>query len=453
LAAAQFRLGNACYALGDYEATRAAMSAAVGSYRELGQPERERAARQTLGAALAGRGERDRALAEFDQVIAGGGFANVWRGRLGRADVFEALGRGEAALDELRAAEELLAEQPESSERAWAELYLAAATANVFMLHDDYPAALELARKCEPLAESLACVSQHIEARLNLGVAQHRLGRLEESWQAFEDALRLARLTGDGERAAVARACRAELLATLGRAAAARAEGKDALAAALSLGSVRGEVLAQAGLSEAYRRFGEPHEALYHAQQGLAAAVGHGLVKAEAAFRLAVAQARWALGESGAGEARRAAALAETVGARQVQAGAAALLARLAAAAGQAGEADEQARLAARLADQTGAWELQWELAARGAQARAATAPAGAAADWEAVARDILEVQGRLTANGLEAGLLEDETRLALVAGAIDQALTAGRTDAARSLLAAAGWPPLTARFAARLEE
>ncbi len=181
--------------------------------------------------------------------------------------------------------------------------------------------------------------------------------------------------------------------------------------------------------------------------------MGHGLVKAEAAFRLAVAQARWALGESGAGEARRAAALAETVGARQVQAGAAALLARLAAAAGQAGEADEQARLAARLADQTGAWELQWELAARGAQARAATAPAGAAADWEAVARDILEVQGRLTANGLEAGLLEDETRLALVAGAIDQALTAGRTDAARSLLAAAGWPPLTARFAARLEE
>lgn len=453
LAAAQFRLGNACYALGDFEATRAAMQAAVSSYRELGQPARERAARQTLGAALAGLGERDRALAEFDEAIAGGDFANVWRGRLGRADVFEALGRGEAALDELQAAAALLADQPESDERRWAELYLAAATANVYMLHDDYATALELARQCEPLAEALACVSQHIEARLNLGVAQLRLGRLEESWQALEDALRLARLTGDGERTAVARALRCELLAVLGRSAEARAEGKDALAAALALGSVRGEVLAHAGLCEAYRRASEPHEALYHGQQGLAAAAGHGLVKAEAEFRLGIARARLALGESAAGEARRAAALAEAIGARQVQAAAATVLARLAAAAGQDAEAAEQLRVATALAAQTGAWELQWELAALAAQARAAEDPAGAADDWAALARQILEVQERLTANALEAGLLEDEMRLAWVAAAVEQALAAARRDVALDVLAAAAWPPLTSRFAARLEE
>ncbi|NUQ00913.1 MAG: helix-turn-helix transcriptional regulator, partial [Armatimonadetes bacterium] len=59
LAAAEFRLGNACYALGDLEATRSAMSQAIAHYRELGLLGPERSARQTLGAALAGLGERD----------------------------------------------------------------------------------------------------------------------------------------------------------------------------------------------------------------------------------------------------------------------------------------------------------------------------------------------------------------------------------------------------------
>ena len=453
LAAAQFRLGNACYALGDLEATRSAMSAAVSSFRELSSPERERAARQTLGAALAGLGERDRALTEFDQVMDGGGFANAWRGRLGRADVFEALGRGEAALDELQAAEALLADEPESADRQWAELYIAAATANVYMLHDDYQPALELARHCEPLAEELACVSQHIEARLNLGVANLRLGRLEESSAAFEDALRLARLTGDAERAAVARACRAELLAVLGCADAARAEGKDALAAALSLGSVRGEVLAHTALTEAYRRFGEANEALYHAQQGVAAAAGHGLIKSEAVLRLALAKARLALGEGAAAEARRAAALAEGLGARQVQAGAAALLAALARDSGAMDEADKQAKLAGELADQTGAWELRWRLDAHAAEGQAEAAPHAAAEAMAQVARAILEVQDRLTANGVDAGLLEDEGRLSIVATAIEYQIAAGRTDAARALVSAAGWPPLHERFDPRIGE
>ncbi|MBI2302824.1 MAG: helix-turn-helix domain-containing protein, partial [Armatimonadetes bacterium] len=141
LAEAEFRLGNACYALGDYEATRAAMSRAVSGFRELGRTDREGAARQTLGGALAGLGERDRALAEFEAARAAGGFSREWRARVGRADVFEALGRGEEALAELAAAEELLAACADPAESAWAELFLAGATVNVYLLNDDFQAA------------------------------------------------------------------------------------------------------------------------------------------------------------------------------------------------------------------------------------------------------------------------------------------------------------------------
>lgn len=448
LAEAEFRLGNACYALGEFEATRAALTRAIDLFRDLDLPDRERAARQTLGGALAGLGERDRALAEFDAVVAGGELASQWRGRLGRADVFEALGRGEDALAELAEADRLLADQPDSPARRYAELYVAGATVNVYLLNDDFAAALEVARRCEPLAEELACVAQHIEARLNLGYAQRHLGDWVAAAGAFDDAVRLARLAGDRERTATAIACRAELWAVLGLPERARAEGKDALAAALSLGSARGEILAHAALVEAYGRFGDDHEALYHARQGLAAAAGQGWLKLEALLRCRAARIRRRLGEAGAApEARRALALAEAVGARRVQGLAALELAYLSA----AGEAAEHLRLAGRLADETGAWELRFEVDAAAVTLTPETA--GVVDRLRAAVERLFAQRDALTGAGVEAGLLEDVTRLTAVRGLITLLRDRGDPDTARAVLEAAAWPPLTVDGEQRPEE
>ncbi|MCC7493818.1 MAG: helix-turn-helix transcriptional regulator [Fimbriimonadaceae bacterium] len=440
LAAAELRLGNCCHALGDFEATRAALSRAVDRFRRLGDGAGERSARQTLGAALAGLGERDRALAEFDQVIAGGGFAWAWRGHLGRADVFEALGRGEAALAELQAAADLLAAAPAGPEREWAALYLAGATANVYLLHDDFAAAQQSATQMIPLAEELACLPQHLEAKLNLGYAARQRGHWATAQAALDEAARLARLTGDRERAAVALALLADLDACLGRLDSAKARGKDALAAALALGALRGEVLAQAALSEAYRRSGEGHEALYHAQQGLAAAQGHQLVKTTAQLRVAAARARRLLGDAGAlADARRAAAEGEALGARWVQAAAALELAALEADPRQAAE-----HLAAgtALAAAVDGWELIW----------AATVAAAAGGDLtaaETVWRRLLAQQDRLLEDGLEVALLEDQERLTAGAACLSILRAGGAAELAAELQAAAAWPPLDELLAA----
>ena len=445
LAEAWFRLGNACYALGDYDAVRAAMTTAADSFRALDQPARERAARQTLGAALAGLGERDRALSQFAEVLAGGSFADEWRARLGRADVFEALGRGEEALAELQAAEARIVDEPESTERSWAELYVTAATVNVYLLHDDFEAALSRARECVRKAEELAEVGQLIEARINVGFARRQLGQWAESWEAFDDAVRLARLTADQERAATALACRAELLACLGLHDRARAEGKDALAAALAMGSARGELLAHLALSEAYRRSGHGQEALYHAKQGLAAAAGHSLTKLEARLRVAVAMAKRALGEVGAAaEERRALATAESVGARWVQGLAAWSLAAEALAQGDLGAAREQLAVAERLADQTGEWELLARVRWRAAEVAAAEGDATAAvAAAAAGCAALLTLREGLLEQGVEEALLEEPERLTALAAYATLLAAAEAPDAVAALLQRAAWPPL----------
>ncbi len=449
VAEAEFQLGNACYSLGDLEATRAAMTRAIAGFRALGLEPRERAARQTLGAALAGLGERDRALAEFETVIAGGSFSDVWRGRLGRADVLEALGRGEAALAELAAAEALIAEQPESAERSWAELYVRATTVNAYLLYDDFATAGDLAAACVPLAEELAAVAQDIEAHLNVGWCHRRLGAWADSLIAFDDAVRLARLTGDGERHAAALACRAELLAAMGRGDQARAEGKDALAAALGLGSVRGEVLAHLALSEAYRRGGDGNEALYHARQAVAAASGHSLVKLEAQSRLAQARARHQLGDGLAtADARRAAALAESVGARWLQGAAALVLAEC-----EPTERAEHLAVAQQMAAETSEWELRFDSdVACGSALAGRDDPAAVALLHGAVAR-LLALRGQLTEAGLDASLLDEAARLTAVVRCARLLRRMDRGEEAERLVAEAAWPPLAEALAGESEE
>lgn len=421
LAEAQFKLGNACYALGDYEAARAALSEATAGFREQQAYDRERAARQTLGGALAGLGERDRALAEFEAVLDSADPADLWRGRLGRADVFEALGRGEEALAELEAAEAALPD--DSAERGLAELYLCAATANVYLLHDDFAAAAAAARRCLPLAEEQAAVTQVVEARLNLACAERYQGHWVAALEAIEDALRLARLTGDRERQATAGAGWAELLGALGLWDQARAAGKDALAAALALGSVRGEILAHQALSETYRRAGDAQEALYHARQGAAAAGGHRLVKLEASLRLCLALALRAGGAAGAeAELRRVAATADEIGARRLQAEAALALG-----------GDENLALARRLADETGAFETQLAVALATGEGDALASAAGR----------LLDLREVLVAAGRDEALLEEAGRLTLLRESIRLLQAAGRTAEAVALRERAAWPPL----------
>lgn len=452
VAEAELRLGNACYALGDYDAARSALARAVDGFRGLGLEDRERAARQTLGAALAGLGERDRALAEFEAALAGGSFSHQWRARLGRADVFEALGRGDEALAELAAAEELIASQAESPERGWAELYVAAATVNVYLLHDDFPLAVERARACLPLAEELACVAQLVEARLNVGYGRLRLGQWGEALESFDDALRLARLTGDRERAAVAMACRAELLAVLGRHDEARVGGKDALAAALAMGSARGEIFAHLALSEAYRRSANGHEALYHGQQATAAAAGRGLIKLEAVARISVARARRALGEDGpaAAEERRAGTIAEAIGARWVTGPVALGQARDALRGGRPEEALTQLRLAERMAAETGAWELGFEA---GVLATEALPGEDGLQRLESAVKALLERRDRLVSQGVEEALLEEPERLTAVRRCVTLLRGAGRHEAAAELLEWAAWPPLSMESDDQLRE
>jgi len=454
LAEAEFRLGQACYALGDLEGTRGAMSRAVEAFGQLGDGKRERAARQTLGAALAGLGERDKALAEFEAVIAGGDFGGEWRGRLGRADVYEALGRGEAALAELDAAEALIAAQPDGAGRQWAELYLRLATINVYLLHDDYPRAEDAARRCAPLAEALACVAQHVEARLNLGFARRRRLAWAGALEAYDDALRVARLTGDQERAAVAQALRAELSAALGNLDEARAAAKAALKETVNLGSLRGEIYAHLALSEACRRGGEGNEALHHGQQALSAASAHELTKLEATARLAVAAARRALGEapSAAIEARRAAAIGERIGARGIQAGAALELADLAFGGGDLGGAQTRLEEGRALAREIGDGELELRasvLSARLAGARGDAEAAGESA--ETALRGWLALRDSLAEADVEAAWLEDVERLTAWRACLTLLCESSRGARAAELLEAAAWPPLEAEFRDRL--
>ncbi|MBI5831786.1 MAG: helix-turn-helix transcriptional regulator [Armatimonadetes bacterium] len=442
IADADFRLGHACYQLGDLEGTRAAMQRCVQAYAESGNADRERAAHQTLGAALAGLGERDRALAEFEAVIAGGRFDSEWKGRLGRADVYEALGRGEAALAELDLAEQLIAAQPEGPSRAWAEVFVAGATTNVYLLHDDFERAEASARRCAPLAEELAAVSQLIEARINLGFARRQQLLLPAALEALDDALRVARLTGERERMAVAQACRAELLAVLGRCAEARGEARAALSEAVELGSVRAELLAQLAQSEAARRAGDANEALYHAQQAVAAATAHGLAKMESTARLAVAEAQRALGQRAAAgiEVRRVAAVAERIGARAQLGWAYLAQARDAADARDAATLFEEAE---RLARETRANELL--LSVLGARA-AALGDRDAA---EACLLGWVGAREALLASEVEEALLDDVERLTLVRGCLTLLSTAGCADRLTEVLTALAWPPLTAEFAA----
>lgn len=446
LARAQYRLGAACHALGELDGARAAMLRAIEGFASVGQDANVLAARQTLGAALAGLGERDRALAEFEQVIAGGAPTSEWRGRLGRADVFEALGRGEEALAELARAEASVAAQPAGAARDWAELYVLAATVNVYLLHDDFAAAQTAARRCAPLAEELACVDQHLEAKLNLGYARRHLGAWAEALEAYDDALRLARLTGDRERQAVALACRAELLAVLGRHESARTQAREGLALGLELGSLRAELLSHLALSETCRRAGELQEALFHAQQALTGAAAHSLAKLEVTARLAVAQARRALGEPGAAQLdeRRAAAIAERLGARAAEAQAGLGLARADLDRGDREAARQRLDAARQQAEQTGALELRWE-------ALALAAELGADADAACAYLDALQAQrAALLAAGVEEALLEDAARLTQARACLTLGLKAGRRGHVDQWLEAAAWPPLTAEFAAR---
>ena len=453
VAEAQWRLGQACFALGDLEGTRAAVSGALEGFRALGLDRRERSARQTLGAALAGLGQRDKALAQFEAVIAGGDFDQEWRGRLGRADVYESLGRGEAALAELEAAERLIEAQPEGPKRSWAELYLGLATVNVYLLHDDFERAAAAARRCAPLAEELACVGQHLEACLNLGAARRQLLDWPGAAEAFDEAVRLARLTGDRERAAVAQACRADLWAAMGRLDEARAEAKAAIAEALSLGSARGELLGHLAASEACRRAGDANEALHHAQQAIAGAGAHELVKIEALGRLAAAAARRQLGETAAAgiEERRAAAIAERIGSRWTMAAAALAQARAALAEDQLDAAAAQLEVGQRLGREIKAGELVLraeglaaELAARRGQSEeAAGLAAGAIEGW-------LAVRDGLLAAEIEAAPWEDAERLTVLRRCLKLLVENGAAERAASLLEAIAWPPLTAEFAGR---
>ena len=429
LAAADSALGHASWQAGDLEAARAALQRSADAYAQLGDADRELNTRQSLGAALAGLGERDRALREFDLVTASGDPSLEWRGRLGRADVLESLGQGEAALAELDRAAEVVG-RLDGVEQAWAKLYLDGALTNVYLLHDDYEQAAATARAAAPLAEELAAVDQHLEALLNLAVVHRGRYDLPAAAAALDQVIRLARLTGDRERWAVALALRAELEATLGRAETARESGRDALRFGLEVGSVRAEWLAHLALSAAALVAGEGQEAWHQAQQAVAVASAHRLVKGEAVAWLAAVEARLLLGHGAPAlpDARRVVVTAERLGARTVLGWGQLCALRCQ---GSAEECDWKAP--AQWADQTGAAELAWRTAAE--RAVAVNDPSAA----EVVIQQVAAWRETWLAAGLEEAWLDDRSRLTLVR----RCLTLLDPEARMLWLDALAWPPL----------
>jgi len=196
-------LGIAHSRLGDFEKARDAYSMAIELWAGLGERASELRSRQGLVNAYELMGEPESALAQA-QAVAG---AEDWflrcTGLISIAAIRHLMGDYPGAKAMIEDAETVLAGAPaEPREAAYLQAYLAGNRANVYLDTGEIAEALGASNQMSASAAIADNRSQSLEALINTGLCQCRMGDMADAWRCLTQARQAAALAGDRLREA-----------------------------------------------------------------------------------------------------------------------------------------------------------------------------------------------------------------------------------------------------------
>ena len=321
LAGMLLQQGNALIQLQEWGAAKEKLEQAGALYRQAEQFVSARDCLQSLGHVNLMLGRNEEALQQFEQVASGDDWANRWQGTLSIGAAHEVLGNYPAAISAFERALEIVEERRDAERAEVARLYIEANWANLELDFGDFRSALQRSQRCIRIALRRGIQDQYMEALLTNGVAHLLLGDTLASAHSIQQALDVADLTGDQQHRSLALSYLSLCDTARFRPAEAIAAGKQALARALRCSAVRAEMTAQRALSEAYLLATNALESLYHAQQGLVVALNIRVQLPQAQFGILKARAHYIDGrnEEAIAEAEKALTLAVDLHARPVQ--------------------------------------------------------------------------------------------------------------------------------------